>query len=130
MISVPITDLNLNLDENDNCDLMLSCHTTNGFLVIDAEGMLEETTVGCFNEFIRESLPSATPIVVLDMSRIRYVDNEGFGALIHFQMKLMESSCKLVLLACQKSTLEALKLTRLGMLLPSYPTLSAIPEHP
>jgi anti-anti-sigma factor len=130
MISVPITDLNLNFEEGNDFDLKLSCHVTNGFLVIDAEGLLEETTVSIFNEFIRDSLLQVTPIVVLDMSRIRYVDSEGFGALIHFQMKLMESSCKLALLACQKSVQEALKLTRLYMLLPAYTSLGNIPGHP
>jgi len=55
------------------------------------------------------------------------VDSAGFGALINIQKRLTEAGRQLALVGCHESVLRALRLTRLEILFPHYPSIADVP---
>jgi anti-sigma B factor antagonist len=68
-------------------------------------------------------LARGAPIVVVDMSRVVFVDSSGIGALVSI-LKLIPPGGALRLAATCASVRKVLKLTRLDSLFPAYETVA------
>ncbi len=95
--------------------------------VINAFGVIDETTVLSLIKYVNSLKLMSGSSLIINMAGVTYVDSEGFGSLMSLQSRLMESGGKLVLVSCRDDVRLALKLTRLEVLFPMYDSLQEVP---
>lgn len=90
-------------------------------LMVELSGILDRFTAPDLWRALQEISGLPIRIVALDMSRVDHVDEEGYGALIGLQKRLVDTGQRLVLVGCQNAVQQALALTGWDLLLPTYP---------
>lgn len=56
--------------------------------VVDASGELDATTVPAFRRQVEHAVLSGTPLVIVSMSRVQFLDSSGLAALVGVNRKL------------------------------------------
>jgi anti-anti-sigma factor len=109
--------------------LVITITPMTDLILVELIGALDDSNVHDLRRAF-ETLPDhPAPLLAFDMTRVPYVDDEGFGALINIQKRLAEKGRALVLVGCQEAVRIALALTRLEILFPNYPSLASIPRR-
>jgi len=89
--------------------------------VIVLEGVLNAETAFRFRDFVREH---ETANLVIDMSRVRYVDSSGLGVLIGMYVSF-ERSCRRLLLAGLNDRIwELFRVCKIEDVFTRYPTVA------
>ena len=73
----------------------------------------------------QEALRSESPILILDLSGVSYVDSAGIGALVQCFASRRKSGRRLLLIAPNDQVQKLFKLTQVDTLLEVFPTLEA-----
>lgn len=116
------------LDYEDNEEELRLLQTIqNNHQIVNAYGVIDETTVATLMSFINSLKIRAGHTLIINMSGVTFVDSEGFGALMSLQSRLMDSNGKLALVSCCDEVRLALKLTRLEVLFPMYNSIQEVP---
>ncbi|MEN0062404.1 MAG: STAS domain-containing protein [Myxococcota bacterium] len=68
-------------------------------------------------------------LVVLDMSKVQYVDSAGLGAIVGV-LKVMPKGCELRLAHCTTPVRKIIELTRLDRVFPPFATVEAALAEP
>jgi anti-anti-sigma factor len=106
--------------------LTISARQSIHLLMVELTGMLDRFTAPDLWRTLQDIPGLPLRIVALDMSRVDHVDEEGYGALINLQKRLVDAGQRLVLINCQSSVQQALALTRWDILLPTYPDAQSL----
>jgi|GEM_PF-2663300 len=112
-------------DVDEELRLLQSIH--NNRPVINAFGVIDETTVLSLIKYVNKLKLLSGSSLIINMAGVTYVDSEGFGFLMSLQNRLTESGGRLILVSCCDDVRLAMKLTRLEVLFPMYDSLQEIP---
>jgi len=86
--------------------------------VIEVRGSAEGEAVATLNSALDLACACECPTVAVVLRHVTWVDSEGFGALILAQKRLVEQERRLLVCGPSQPVREALRLTRLDVLLP------------
>ncbi len=89
---------------------------------IDAAGAIQ------FKERMRELVAGTTPVVILDLSRVAFVDSSGLGAVVSV-LKLMGPDRKLQLSGLTPTVEKVFRLTRMDTIFTIHLTLPEELRH-
>ena len=73
-----------------------------------------------FSTYLEGLLDEGVPSVLVDLSRIDYVDSTGLGELVGYLQRFIESGRRLALLRPHKRIVSLLKLTKLDEVFPIF----------
>ena len=65
-----------------------------------------------------------SPVVVVDLDRVEFIDSSGLGALVRARRKAQEHGGDVVLAGADEQVREVLALTNLADLFPVYPSVA------
>lgn len=89
--------------------------------VMVLEGVLNADTAFRFRDFVREHVPAS---LVIDMSRVRYVDSSGLGVLIGMYVSF-ERACRRMLLAGLNDRIwDLFRMCKIEDVFTRYPTVA------
>lgn len=83
-----------------------------GNTIVDVTGDIDMGTSPGLRKTLLESL-KATPRLVVNFRKVRYIDSSGIASLVEVLMKARNSKKQLVLFGLNKTVQEVLQLTRL-----------------
>lgn len=89
---------------------------------IDAAGAIQ------FKERMRELVAGTTPVVILDLSRVSFLDSSGLGAVVSV-LKLMGPDRKLQLSGLTPTVEKVFRLTRMDTIFTIHRTLPQVVRH-
>jgi anti-sigma B factor antagonist len=89
---------------------------------IDAAGAIQ------FKEKMRELVAGATPVVILDLSRVAFLDSSGLGAVVSV-LKMMGPDRKLQLSGLTQTVEKVFRLTRMDTIFTIHRTLPEEVRH-
>lgn len=89
---------------------------------IDAAGAIQ------FKEKMRELVTGATPVVILDLSQVAFLDSSGLGAVVSV-LKLMGPDRKLQLSGLTPTVEKVFRLTRMDTIFTIHRTLPERVRH-
>jgi anti-sigma B factor antagonist len=90
-----------------------------GQTVFELTGSLELQQVFAFQSRMRED---QSPVTILDMSNIVYVDSAGIGALVNANVSRLRSNRKLVIAGITERAKTVLEVTKTAQFFDFYPT--------
>src|SRR6266567_8155387 len=93
-----------------------------GEKVMVLEGVLNADTASQFRESVRKGEPD---ILVLDMSRVRYVDSSGLGVLIGAYVSFERNCRRLLLAGLNDRVWELFRTCKIEDVFTRYPTVAA-----
>lgn len=107
----------------------LSAEIRSGALIVHVEEERLDAAIAIrFKDQIRELTSSATSRVILDMSRVTFLDSSGLGALVAV-MKALAPSRQLELAGLTPNVQKVFRLTRMDSVFRVHPDLAqAAPE--
>ncbi len=103
--------------------LNLEQEETNGIRVINVAGPLDSATHDQFKEFLDPLVAEERPRIVLDCTRLTYVNSRGITLLARYQRALSSSLAFFGVAALNSRVLKAIDLLGMGKLLRIYPTM-------
>lgn len=97
-----------------------------GMVLLAVEGIIK---LGQSAEFLVQSLERTLEKdeghVLLDLSKINYIDSTGIGELVGYLSRFAERDRKLILVAPSERILKLLEIAQIHNLFPSYPDLES-----
>jgi len=111
-------------------DLSLDQRKHGEWMVVDVGGELDLYTAPNFRDTVLEAAADdATPKVIVDFSRLGFIDSSGLGAIIACLKHLRERGGELTLVSPENSGLRRLlDLTGLDRVLTVHPSVDDIPQ--
>lgn len=98
--------------------------------ILTVSGDLDLTTVGAFTADVAAVLHLCpTALVVLDLSRVRFLAAAGLSALMAARDKARSHGIAVRLVATQRAVLRPLEITALNIELPIFDSLTAATQH-
>jgi anti-sigma B factor antagonist len=92
-----------------------------GERILQLNGPITVATLFGFRDAVRAEKTART--VILDFSRVPYVDSAGVGSIVNAHVSCLNSGRRLVLVAVQDRIKTLMKVTRVEEVLAIYPTL-------
>jgi anti-sigma B factor antagonist len=110
-------------------DLSLDRRKHGGWVVVEVAGELDLYTAPDFRDSVLDAASTeTTPMVIVDFSRLGFIDSSGLGAIIACLKHLREQGGELTLVAPEDSGLRRLlDLTGLDRVLTVHPSVDEIP---
>jgi len=99
----------------------ISLNPTDGIAVILIEGRLTATGAPRLRQSVDEAVAAGLPRIVIDMSRLEFIDSSGIGALIGGLKTARLADGDLRIAAVPEAVRRVLKLTNLDRVLNAYP---------
>jgi anti-sigma B factor antagonist len=93
-----------------------------GEKVMSLDGVLNSETASQFRDFLRKNEPAA---LVIDMSRVRYVDSSGLGVLIGAYVSFERNCRRLLLAGLNDRVWELFHTCKIEDVFTRYPTVAA-----
>ena len=115
----PITEL-----QRLTVSLRGGCEKTDQALVFGFTGQLDAYSDKQFSDYIAEHIQGASLPLIIDLSRIDFMDSSGLGALVQLVKNCKESSTPFALLGNAR-VVQTIKLVRLETFLNLQPSLDA-----
>jgi anti-sigma B factor antagonist len=78
-----------------------------------------------FQSMVRSDL---SPLLILDMTDVPYIDSAGIGCLVGAHVSREHSGRRLVLVGASERLVNALKVTRVDQLFAFAPSVDAVPK--
>lgn len=98
----------------DEIRLETSVRSNNGIPVIDVSGEIDLYTAPAFRDILRQAVDDGHRRILVNMSRVRYVDSSGFGTLLGATKRLRPTGGSINLVGCNPSIQKMLRVTRLS----------------
>ena len=99
-------------------------------IVFAPEGELDVARLGEFRAALYDAARQAERLLVVDLSRLEYIDSSGLGALVEVRHRLGREKRELAVVAPGGTAAAlVLNLSGLGTRLPTYQTRQAATEH-
>jgi len=96
----------------------------NDVVVLELQGELDCDIVGQFKRKIEQIASSGNDSLILDMSKVTFIDSEGLGCLLWARDYCSENKCQLRLAAIGDNCDKILQITQLDNEFDRYPDLS------
>lgn len=97
-----------------------------GFTLLRVEGVIKlGESAEFFAQTLDRSLSNDSGHVVIDFSKINYIDSTGIGELVGYLGRFRNLSRKLILVNPSDRIRKLLEVARLAELFPTYPTVDA-----
>jgi anti-sigma B factor antagonist len=97
-----------------------------GATLLQVEGVIKlGESAEFFAQTLGRTLAHDSGHVVIDLSRINYMDSTGIGELVGYLGRFAEASRKLILVNPSERILKLLEVARLATLFPTYDTVEA-----
>ena len=93
--------------------------STSGQTVFELSGSLELQQVFAFQDRMRED---ESPVTILDMTKIAYIDSAGIGALVNANVSRLRRGRKLVIAGITDRAKTVLEVTKTAQFFEFYPT--------
>ncbi|HTU34686.1 MAG TPA: STAS domain-containing protein [Candidatus Acidoferrum sp.] len=106
---------------NDRIQIVTSNGTMNEHKILTLRGPLTIQTIFDFQTTIRAE---QSPVVIVDLSGVPYMDSAGLGAIVGAYVSANRSNRKLVLAGLNERVKALISMTHLGRLFPSYDTVA------
>lgn len=106
----------------DQLSLQISDGARSGEKVMVLEGVLNAETAFQFRDSVRKHEPAT---LVIDMSRVRYVDSSGLGVLIGVYVSFERNSRRLLLAGLNDRIWQLFRTCRIEDVFTRYPTVAA-----
>ena len=106
-------------------ELQLSTEKTETETIFRCVVKITSATSSLLQSTVREAIPEKKPIV-LDLSKVTYMDSSGLGALVSLWASAKKGSCELKLVSLGQRVRELLRLTGLEQVLAT----SRFPDTP
>ena len=99
---------------------------TNGFTLLYVEGVIKlGESAAFFAQTLARALEEEVSHVVIDFSKINYIDSTGIGELVGYLSRFQDQSRKLILVNPSQRIRRLLEVARLAELFPTYDTVEA-----
>lgn len=99
-----------------------SLRQRDGIPVLDVAGEIDIYTTPQFKEAVTAAINENKPAIIINMTRLTYMDSSGFGTLLSATKRLRPVDGALYLTGCNESILRMLQITRLNTIFGVYPT--------
>ena len=107
-------------------DVIIDKRRVDEMVLLSVEGIIK---LGQSAEFLVQSLERTLERdeghVLLDLSKINYIDSTGIGELVGYLSRFAERDRKLILVAPSDRICKLLKVAQIDQLFPTYPDLEA-----
>lgn len=99
---------------------------TNGFTLLYVEGVIKlGESAAFFAQTLERALEEQASHVVIDFSKINYIDSTGIGELVGYLSRFQDQHRKLILVNPSTRIKKLLEVARLAELFPIYETVEA-----
>ena len=102
--------------------LFLSHRFEQGVPIIDVDGEIDVYTVPRFKDKLKELIEDGRKHLLVNLSKVSYMDSSGFGALLGATKQLRPDGGTLGLVGCNQVIARMLKITRLNTIFDMYDT--------
>jgi anti-sigma B factor antagonist len=106
-------------------DISIRVHTVDGLHVFELSGSLDIATSPSVRAALVETLERGDHRVIVDLTKLEFLDSTGLGALIGGQRRAKEFGGEVRLVAKEGQILRLLRITGLLNVFAVYPTLEA-----
>ena len=89
--------------------------------VLDVIGEIDIYTTPQFKEAVSAAIDENKPAIVINMTRVTYMDSSGFGTLLSATKRLRPLDGALYLSGCNEAIQRMLQITRLNTIFGVYP---------
>ena len=90
--------------------------------VLDVVGEIDIYTTPQFKEAVSEAIDQNKPAIVINMTKVTYMDSSGFGTLLSATKRLRPLDGALYLSGCNEAIQRMLQITRLNTIFGVYAT--------
>jgi anti-sigma B factor antagonist len=90
--------------------------------ILDVVGEIDIYTTPQFKEAIKEAIGDSNATIIVNMSRVAYMDSSGFGTLLSATKRLRPMNGSLSLVGCNDAINRMLQITRLNTIFGVYDT--------
>lgn len=90
--------------------------------VLDVIGEIDIYTTPQFKEAVSEAIDQNKPAIVINMTKVTYMDSSGFGTLLSATKRLRPLDGALYLSGCNEAIQRMLQITRLNTIFGVYAT--------
>lgn len=104
--------------------LHVSVHPSPGETVVSAEGEIDLSVIGSFRQSLQEAIATNPAGMVLDLSRVTYMDSTGIYAILDAWRSLGKEAGRLRIRTVFPATTRILELAGLGRLIEDRPSAS------
>lgn len=95
----------------------------NGWKVLDVSGEIDVYTAPQFKEAVNQLINAGQKDLIIDMSRVTYMDSSGFGTLLSATKRLRPEGGSVNLVACNSAIDRMLRITRLNTIFGTFQTI-------
>lgn len=104
----------------DNVRIETNLRHRNDVPVLDVIGEIDIYTTPQFKEAISAAIEEGKPSIVINMSKVTYMDSSGFGTLLSATKRLRPFDGALYLAGCNDAITRMLQITRLNTIFGAY----------
>ncbi len=106
-------------------ELSLSTHTVGDYTVLEVGGEVDVYTAPRLRERLIELVEGGSRHVVVDLSRVEFLDSTGLGVLVGALKRLRAASGTFGLVCAKEPLLKIFRITALDQVFPIYPSVEA-----
>lgn len=106
---------------NESIQIIASNGSANGHRILTMRGPLTIHTIFDFQTAVRAE---QSPVVILDLSGVPYVDSAGLGAIVGAYVSAQRSNRKLLLAGLNERVEALISMTHVSRLFPPYDTVA------
>jgi anti-sigma B factor antagonist len=99
-------------------DLSVKTRPGRGCLVLQVDGVLDLLTVPQMRDSLQQALNDGTRYIVLDLTKVRFLDSSALGMLAWLHHQLQQRAGKVRIVATEPIVLRVLELTSMDLLIP------------
>lgn len=116
-------NVNGNLPQQTHEDISIRVHVIDGLHVFELSGSLDIATSPSVRAALTETSERGDHRLIVDLTKLEFLDSTGLGALIGGQRRAKEFSGEMRLVAKEGQILRLLRITGLLSVFAVYPTL-------
>ena len=90
--------------------------------ILDVAGEIDIYTTRDFKDAASEVIDEGHPVIIINMSRVTYMDSSGFGTLLSATKRLRPVDGVLMLVGCNDAITRMLQITRLNTIFKVFET--------
>lgn len=110
-------------------DLSLATRPGRGCLVVQVGGILDLATTPDVRSSLHQALDDGAGAVVLDLTRVRFIDSTAVGMIVWLHKQLQERGGRVCVVATEPIVLKVLELTSMDRLVRIYDSVEAAEDE-
>lgn len=108
--------------------MKLNTRVENNILIVEMQGEFDLYVSPLFQEKMKESDLENVDAVIIDFSRVEYIDSSGLGAMVGLRKKLLLTDTPLLIAGANDSVKKIIHLTHLENLITTVADINAAIE--